>query len=40
MQAMNEHGYAQSQGMMLLNRVVEEAGPLFTIKEAQAASPR
>lgn len=35
---MAENGYAQSQGMTLLNRVVEEAGPLFTIKEAQAAA--
>ena len=35
---MDESGYAQSQGMTLLNRVVEEAGPLFTIKEAQAAA--
>ena len=35
---MNESGYAQSQGMTLLNRVVEETGPLFTIAEAQAAA--
>jgi hypothetical protein len=28
---MDESGYAQSQGMTLLNRVVEETGPLFTI---------
>ena len=35
---MNESGYAQSQGMTLLNRVVEEVGPLFTIEEAQAAA--
>ena len=35
---MNESGYAQSQGMRLLNRVVEEAGPLFTIKQARAAA--
>jgi len=36
---MNEHGYAQSQGMMLLNRIVEQLGPLFTSAEAQAAAP-
>jgi hypothetical protein len=30
-QEMDESGYAQSQGMTLLNRVVEETGPLFTI---------
>jgi len=35
---MAETGYAQSQGMTLLNRVVEEVGPLFTIKEARAAA--
>jgi len=35
---MDESGYAQSQGMTLLNRVVEETGPLFTIAEAQAAA--
>ena len=35
---MNERGYAQSQGMRLLNRVVEEVGPLFTIEEARAAA--
>jgi len=26
---MGETGYAQSQGMALLNRLVEEGGPLF-----------
>lgn len=36
---MDESGYAQSQGLMLLNRVVEEAGPLFTIEEAYALAP-
>jgi predicted transcriptional regulator of viral defense system len=35
---MSESGYAQSQGMTLLNHVVEQVGPLFTIKEAQAAA--
>lgn len=35
---MDERGYAQSQGMTLLNRVVEQVGPLFTIKEARAAA--
>lgn len=35
---MNGGGYAQSQGMALLNRVVEETGPLFTTAEAQAAA--
>ena len=35
---MAETGYAQSQGMALLNRVVEEVGPLFTIEEAQTAA--
>lgn len=33
---MNENGYAQSQGMTLLSRVVERVGPLFTSAEAQA----
>ncbi|MEA3374921.1 MAG: type IV toxin-antitoxin system AbiEi family antitoxin domain-containing protein [Chloroflexota bacterium] len=33
---MDEQGYAQSQGMMLLSRVVEQAGPLFTVEEARA----
>lgn len=31
-------GYAQSQGMTLLNRVVEQVGPLFTTEEAKAAA--
>lgn len=35
---MNEGGYAQSQGMGLLNRVVERVGPLFTTAEARAAA--
>jgi predicted transcriptional regulator of viral defense system len=35
---MDEGGYAQSQGMTLLNRVVKETGPLFTISEARAAA--
>ena len=35
---MNERGYGQSQGMALLERVVEEVGPLFTISEAHAAA--
>jgi predicted transcriptional regulator of viral defense system len=35
---MAENGYAQSQGMTLLNRVVEQVGPLFTIEEAQAVA--
>ena len=35
---MDETGYAQSQGMILLNRVVETAGPLFTVEQAQAAA--
>ena len=28
---MGEAGYAQSQGMILLNRIVETVGPLFTV---------
>ncbi len=36
---MSENGYAHSQGMMLLNRVVEQVGPLFTSTEAQGAAP-
>ncbi|MBN2390347.1 MAG: type IV toxin-antitoxin system AbiEi family antitoxin domain-containing protein [Anaerolineae bacterium] len=32
---MNETGYAQSQGMLLLNRLVADVGPLFTIEQAQ-----
>jgi len=36
---MNGTGYAQSQGMTLLTRVVEEAGPLFTTALAAAAAP-
>ncbi|MFP4395021.1 MAG: type IV toxin-antitoxin system AbiEi family antitoxin [Anaerolineales bacterium] len=32
---MNKNGYAQTQGMRLLNRTVEEVGPLFTIEEAR-----
>lgn len=35
---MDEGGYAQSQGMALLERVVEEAGPLFAIEAAHAAA--
>ncbi len=35
---MGERGYAQTQGMRLLNRVVEEIGPLFTIDEAQTVA--
>lgn len=35
---MNEGGYAQSQGMVLLNRVVEQVGPLFTTSDAKAAA--
>jgi len=35
---MDESRYAQSQGMMLLNRVVEEVGPLFTIEGAHAVA--
>jgi predicted transcriptional regulator of viral defense system len=35
---MDQRGYAQSQGMALLERVVEEAGPLFTIEAAHAAA--
>lgn len=35
---MVESGYAQSQGMALLNRLVEDAGPLFTMEQAQAAA--
>ena len=34
---MPDSQYAQSQGMQLLNRLVEELGPLFTIEQAQAA---
>lgn len=33
---MAKNGYAQTQGLMLLNRLVEEVGPLFTIDQAQA----
>jgi len=36
---MGETGYAQSQGMALLNRLVEAGGPLFTMAEAQAVAP-
>ncbi len=36
---MNQKGYAQSQGMTLLNRVVEQVGPLFTTAQARAAMP-
>ena len=35
---MDESGYAQSQGMTLLNRVVEQVGPLFTTEEARATA--
>ena len=35
---MVESGYAQSQGMALLNRLVEDEGPLFTMEQAQAAA--
>jgi len=34
----DETGYAQSQGIRLLNRVVETAGPLFTVEQAQFAA--
>lgn len=33
---MTKAGYAQSQGMTLLNQIVEEVGPLFTMAQAQA----
>lgn len=35
---MAERGYAQSQGMLLLNRLVENVGPLFTMEQARAAA--
>jgi len=35
---MTDGGYAQSQGMTLLNHVVEQVGPLFTIEEAKTAA--
>lgn len=35
---MTETGYAQTQGMLLLNQVVDEVGPLFTIAQARAAA--
>jgi predicted transcriptional regulator of viral defense system len=35
---MDERGYAQSQGMTLLSRVVEQTGPLFTVEEARATA--
>jgi predicted transcriptional regulator of viral defense system len=35
---MDESGYAQSQGMTLLNHLVEQTGPLFTIDQAHAAA--
>jgi predicted transcriptional regulator of viral defense system len=34
-QTMNKNGYAQTQGMNLLGRVVESVGPLFTTKDAR-----
>ncbi|MGC9356738.1 MAG: type IV toxin-antitoxin system AbiEi family antitoxin domain-containing protein [Anaerolineae bacterium] len=34
---MSETGYAQSQGMTLLNQLIENVGPLFTITEARTA---
>jgi predicted transcriptional regulator of viral defense system len=33
---MDEAGYAQSQGMILLNRIVETVGPLFTVEQAKS----
>ena len=33
---MDEAGYAQSQGMILLNRVVEAVGPLFTVEQVKS----
>ncbi len=35
---MGESGYARSQGTVLLNHLVEESGPLFTMAEAQAVA--
>jgi len=35
---MTDGGYAQSQGMTLLNHVVEQVGPLFTTEEAKTAA--
>lgn len=37
---MDEAGYAQSQGMILLNRVVETIGPLFTVEQVKAVRMR
>ena len=36
---MDKTGYAQSQGMILLNRVVETVGPLFTVEQAKSTAP-
>ncbi|MGC9335424.1 MAG: type IV toxin-antitoxin system AbiEi family antitoxin domain-containing protein, partial [Anaerolineae bacterium] len=35
---MTDGGYAQSQGMTLLNHVVEQVGPLFTTEDAKTAA--
>lgn len=35
---MDEAGYARSQGMTLLSRIVETVGPLFTVEQAGAAA--
>ena len=35
---MDEGGYAQSQGMALLKRVVVEVGPLFTVEDVLAVA--
>lgn len=35
---MGEAGYAQSQGMILLSRVVDAVGPLFTVEQARSAA--
>ena len=35
---MDKSGYAQSQGIVLLNRVVEAFGPLFTVENARAVA--
>ena len=35
---MDKAGYAQSQGMILLNRVVETVGPLFTVEQVKSTA--
>jgi predicted transcriptional regulator of viral defense system len=35
---MHKAGYAQSQGMTLLNRVVETVGPLFTVEQVKSTA--